>query len=366
MPQRYREHLADELPEVDAFIGLDSLESVADVAASVASGGRRVWAVPERAEKTYEPPLPGVVFSGGCHAYLKVAEGCNHRCSFCAIPAIRGRHRSRSMRSLLREAEDLLSRGVRELVLVAQDVTAYGSDLGNGSDLPSLLRALGGFGGKYRVRWLYGFPTGITDDLLDAMGATDAVCRYLDVPVQHSAPEVLRLMRRGFTAPAVAGLAGRIRAVLPDAALRTTCLLGFPGEAPAHVEHLVEYVARSEFDHMGAFVYSPEDGTGSVRLAGRPSRRTAERRRRRVMMTQKEVVDRRAAARVGKVEEVLLESPHPALLNAWYGRTRGMAPEVDGRVLVRGLREREGRGDFVPALVTGPSGYDLCAIRAES
>jgi ribosomal protein S12 methylthiotransferase len=172
------------------------------------------------------------------------------------------------------------------------------------------------------------------------------------------------MMKRGSTAAAVEGIAGRIRSRLPDATLRTTCLLGFPGEEAEHVDHLAEYVTRSEFDHLGAFVYSPEDGTPAARMPGRPARFVAGRRRNRIMRVQKGISDRKLAARVGAVEEVLLESRHPGSDNAWLGRSRRLAPEVDGRILVEGVRAGEGRGDFVPVLIKAAAGYDLRGVVA--
>jgi ribosomal protein S12 methylthiotransferase len=353
------------LPDVDAFVGLDRLDLIADVARRAAAGAGGVYEVSPRAERLYEPPVPGVVFSTGCHAYVKIAEGCNHRCAFCAIPGIRGRHRSRTMTSLLREAGDLLDRGIRELVLVSQDVTAYGSDLGDGSNLAKLLRALGGFGGRYWIRWLYGYPTRVTDELLAAMAETSAVCRYFDLPIQHSHPEILRRMKRGATAPVVARLSERIRTAIPDATLRTTCLLGFPGETEEHVDHLVALVRRSEFDHLGAFVYSPEEGTPAAGFPDRPSRAVAERRRDRLMLAQKDVVDRRLAALAGAVEDVLLESPHPGRGRVWLGRSRRLAPEVDGQILVEKTLPVDQRGDIVPVRMTKPSGYDFRGVRVK-
>lgn len=361
-PQRYRETLAAQLPDVDAFVGLDRLDEVGRVARRLASGERGIVEVSARSRRLYEPAGRGVVFSSGCHAYIKIAEGCNHRCAFCAIPSIRGAHRSRSIPGIVREAEGLLERGVRELVLVSQDVTSYGIDTGR-LKLPDLLRAVARIGGKFWLRWLYGYPTRVTDELLETMGELDHVCRYLDVPIQHSHPAVLKAMHRGATAHAVAGLAERVRSILPDAALRTTCLLGYPGESREHVDHLVRTVRRSRFDHLGAFVFSPEEGTPAFSLSPRPQRRTAEARRMRVLKAQDAVVAGRLAAMVGTVQEVLLESDRSGRDNTRPGRTRMFAPEVDGRVLVAGADKADRMGDFVRARITAVAGFDLLAER---
>ena len=221
-----------------------------------------------------------MVFSGAPHAYIKVAEGCNHRCAFCAIPAIRGRFRSRPIARILQEAESLLEAGFRELDLVSQDVTAWGSDLPGGQRLPELLRALGGLGGRFWVRLLYGYPTRVSDRLLEAMAEVPQVCPYLDVPIQHSHPAVLTAMRRADTIAAVGDLPRRARRAMPDVALRTTCLVGFPGETEPRFRHLLRHVAAAGYDHLGAFVFSPEAGTPAPDLPGRPRLATAERRMR--------------------------------------------------------------------------------------
>ena len=364
LPQRYRESLRSTLPDVDAFVGLDQLEQIGRVVRRVAAGHGDILAVSARASRLFEPKHPALVFSRGAYAYLKVAEGCDHRCSFCAIPGIRGRHRSRPIHRIVREAEKLLESGIRELDIISQDVTSYGRDLGAESRLPALLRALGGIGGKFWIRLLYSYPSRVTPELLETMSAIPQVCRYLDIPIQHSHPEILRAMGRADTVRSVEGMAARIRSALPGVTLRTTCLLGFPGETREHFRHLVEFVREAQFDHLGVFVFSPEEGTRAFDRPGRPSPGVAEQRRDRLMRTQRAIVDRKAAARIGAEEEVLLERRAGRGNTIGSGRSRREAPEIDGTVIVSGLPAEAARGTFLRVRYTAQRGYDMKATAA--
>jgi ribosomal protein S12 methylthiotransferase len=361
LPQRYREGIQAALPAVDGFIGLDALDRVADVARQLARGAHGVMAVSPRAHRLFEPPFP-VVFTGGPFAYLKIAEGCNRRCAFCAIPAIRGRHRSRAIAAIVREAEQLLGEGFRELNLVSQDVMSYGRDRADGATLLDLLRALTrlGDGTNYWIRLLYGYPTGITHAFLDALAALPHLAPYLDVPIQHSHPAILRAMRRGHTADAVAGLAERVRWRAPGMALRTTCLVGFPGETEAHFEHLLAYVTAARFDHLGAFVYSPEVGTPAYALPALPPVDVAQARHARLMTAQQEIVAARAATLVGATDTCLLEA-RTADPDLWRARAGRQAPEVDGVTYLLGVPPRARPGDFVPVRYTEVADYDMVA-----
>jgi ribosomal protein S12 methylthiotransferase len=361
LPQRHRDSIAERFADVDGFMGLDEVDAVVEAVNAVA-GGRRYFRVSSRATRLFEPSLPGLALTGGRYAYLKVAEGCNHRCSFCAIPSIRGRRRSRATRDIVREAERLLEGGIRELDLVAQDVTSYGLDRADGADLPGLLRALGRIGGKFWIRLLYGFPGRVSDRLLAAMAEIPQVCAYLDLPIQHSHPAVLRAMGRGATVRHVHSLGPRLRAALPDVALRTTCLVGFPGETESRFRHLLDYVEATRFDNLGVFVFSPEDGTPARNLPGRPTLAVAERRRGRLLAAQRRVVTRAAAEAAGREAEVLLERQMDG--GRWRARSARQAPEADGETLVSRVPRRCRAGDFVRVRLLGGFGYDTLAVHA--
>jgi ribosomal protein S12 methylthiotransferase len=358
--QRYRRELPDLLPEVDAFVGLDELEEVGRVVRALEAGEKRVVAVGEHPRRVFEPGADRVLLSGGPFAYLKIAEGCNHRCAFCAIPMIRGPYRSRPVASVVREAERLLERGVRELNLISQDTTRYGHDLGGRATLPNLLRALGRLGGRFWVRLLYGHPAHVSDELLTTMGEVPQVCRYLDLPVQHSHPAVLRAMGRGGSAAAVRDLPVRLRAALPGVALRTTCLVGYPGETEAQFEALCRYVREARFDHLGVFGYSREEGTPAHGLRPQRRARTIGGRVDRLMRLQRRVVRQHGLERVGQEDTVLLEER--AAQAGWVGRAASQAPEVDGVVQVAGVPAAARAGQFVRVRYTAPDGYDLRAV----
>ncbi len=370
LPQRYRRELADSLPEVDAFVGLDGLETIGSVIRTVAEGKGLPLDIPPASHRLYEPRLPALSLTGGPFAYLKIGEGCNHPCAFCAIPAIRGRHRSRPIDTLVAEAEALLASGIREINLISQDTTSYGRDIEGAGlsgearrakpDLPALLRALGGIGGAFWIRILYGYPSQVTDAVLDAMGEVEQVVPYLDIPVQHSHPDILKAMRRAGTAQAVQHLPARVRKRLPGATLRTTCLVGFPGETREHFAHLLDYVRQARYDHLGAFAFSPEEGTAAEALPGRPRPETAERRREKLLLAQQEMVMARTADLVGGEDVALLEAPGEAR-GTWIARTRRQAPDVDGVTHVSGVPPDAGAGTLISVRYAGGADYDLFA-----
>lgn len=360
LPQRYGTKLCAELPEVDAFIGLDELDSIGTVIRKVLSGESGITRIPARATALFEPPSDRILFSGGPCAYLKIAEGCSHSCAFCTIPSIRGRYRSRPISGIVREAENLLGNGVRELDLVSQDSTLYGSDLDDGSDIAALLRALASIGGEFWVRLLYGHPCHVSDKLLAALGELPQVCRYLDLPIQHSHQFILKAMgREDDRYGGVGAMPTRVRAALPDVALRTTCLVGYPGETAAHFRHLLDYVVESEFDHLGVFTFSPQENTRAADLPDRPAVGTAVERREELMLAQQEIIARKGLKLLGKRDRILLERPASDGSDRWLGRSRRQAPDVDGQVVVAGLKEQAAPGDLVDVHYTVALGYDM-------
>lgn len=367
MSQRYSKRMLQAFPDVDAILGLDDLDQVANVVRKLAAGQSGISAVSGKLPgRLFYPRRPDLVLTGGPFAYLKIAEGCNHACAFCAIPGIRGRQRSRLVDDLVREAEALLESGIRELNLIAQDVTAYGREQPGGLHLTDLLNAMEKIGGDFWIRLLYGYPTGITPDLLDWMKSSRHACRYLDVPLQHSHPDILKAMKRNDTVPHLEGFAQHLRDTVPGVTLRTTFLVGFPGETENHFLHLLNYAETENFDHVGVFVYSPEEGTEAYNLEDYPDDTVAGKRRERLMLLQAARVRKRLAALKGREDIVLLEEPHiderGRETKFWSARSQAQAPEdLDGVVLVEGLPENAMAGSFVPVVYKGASGYDLRA-----
>ncbi|MEI7435399.1 MAG: 30S ribosomal protein S12 methylthiotransferase RimO [bacterium] len=360
--QRYQRELQASLPEVDGFLGLDALDRVGDLARRLAAGERGLYDVPAVASRLFAPRANRIVMTGGPFAYLKISEGCNHRCGFCAIPAIRGVQRSRSIASVVREARALLRAGVRELTLVSQDTTAYGSDRSDGAALPELVRALDKLDGDFWVRLLYGYPSLVSEELLETLAGSRHAVRYLDLPIQHSHPEILRAMGRADSTRAVARLGPRLRAALPGVTLRTTCLVGYPGETEEHIVHLLDYVRDADFDHLGVFTFSREDTTRAWSLPGHVPAALARERRARVLAAQCETMRRKAAGRIGKTDVVLLEQPPRTPKSAWRGRASGQAPEVDGATRVRRVPDGARPGDFVNVRYTPAAGVDRSAV----
>jgi ribosomal protein S12 methylthiotransferase len=363
LAQRYGKEVAEKYPDVDAWLGIDHLEELADVVKRVARKGadrkRAILKVSGPATALFEPRVPALSLAGGPFAYLKIAEGCNHACAYCAIPGIRGHLRSRKIDDIAAEAEELLATGVRELDIVAQDVTAYGRDKRGGGRLPELLCALDGFGGKYRTRILYGYPSLVDDALLNCFSSLKHLCRYIDIPVQHSHPDILRAMRRADTVKHVASLPARLRAACPGIAIRTTCLVGFPGETEEHFRHLCDYVRESRFDALGVFAFSCEEGTAAAAMPNQVPAGVAEERRDRLMRIQRKVQREAAKSRIGtKTTAMLLR---PTSHGRWEARTDWQAPDVDGITFVAGCGPKAAPGDLMKVEIEAVRGYDLSA-----
>lgn len=358
MVQRYRARLKRVFPEVDAFLGVDELERTGGVVRDLAEGKTcGVIAQGRQPVKLYTPLYPTLLFTGGPFAYLKIAEGCSHRCAYCAIPGIRGRFRSRGAEELVSEASAMVAAGVREINLIAQDVLLYGRDKKGAPCIADLMRRIDALDGDFRFRLLYGYPGGVTDAVLDVLKTGRHVCNYLDLPVQHSHPDILRAMNRGQAVEATRDLAGRLRQAVPGIVLRTTCLVGFPGETEAHFEHLMQYAAQARFDHLGVFAYSPEEGTAAFTMPGVPPASVAEERCRRLMDLQKGIVAGHVRALTGTEDTVLLlrrETP-----TVWVGRLPRQAPEVDGETRVTHVPRTAKAGDFLRVRITGGQDYDL-------
>jgi ribosomal protein S12 methylthiotransferase len=326
----YVERSADELrvryPEVDVWMGVRDFDRIVP---ALEGRPRR----PGRAAFLCSHTTPRVLSTPATWAYVKISEGCSHECSFCAIPGIKGPYRSRPVSSILTEATELVRRGVKEINLVSQDTTYFGRDRGRRDGLADLLRRLVDVRGLRWIRFLYGYPDEVTPALLEVM-TERKVCRYLDLPFQHAAPQVLRPMRRGLEAGRALDLIERIRLKLPGVSLRTSLIVGFPGEGRREFDRLREFVGEARFDHLGVFVYSPEEGTPAFEL-GDPVPEREKLRRQREIMTLQARISRAVNARyLHSRQEVLIESAVKGPRLAWIGRTRFQAPEVDGVVRV--------------------------------
>ena len=345
MVQRYRERLQEAFPDVDAFLGVDELERVGEIVRQVAAGRHPgVVAARGEARNLYAPLYPTLLFTGGPFAYLKIAEGCNHRCAYCAIPNIRGRFRSRGADELVEEARGMVAAGVKEINLISQDSLLYGADRQDGANLTGLLSRLDALEGEFWLRVLYGYPAGVTDELLALLNS--------------SHPDILRTMNRGKAVDAIQELPQRLRQAVPGVVLRTTCLVGFPGETDEHFAHLLDYVKQAKFDHLGVFVYSPEEETAAFEMADVPDPEVAASRRDRLMAAQRAVVDKRARTLAGSPETALLLRRER---RAWIARLPRQAPDVDGETHVTGVPPDAHPGMFIPVRVTGGKAYDLKA-----
>lgn len=363
LAQRYGDRLLQSFPDIDACVGVDALDRIGAIIRRVAAGERGIVAVTATPSRLFSPTRPTLSFSGGPFAWLKIAEGCSHACAFCAIPGIRGTLRSRPMAEVVSEARALLGAGAGELNLIAQDTTAYGRECREPGGLAALLRTLDVLDGRFWLRVMYGYPSLISDALLETIATSRHVCRYFDVPLQHSHPDILRAMRRADTIKPVATLAARIRNAVPGAVLRTTCLVGFPGENDAHFEHLLATVTQARFDHVGVFVYSPEEGTASYRMDAVPPPEVAAERRQRLMLAQRRIVDEKRRELVGThADALLIRSSRPLRGRpTWEARLERQAPDVDGVTRVVGVPAHAKPGDWARVALTGGRSYDLYA-----
>jgi ribosomal protein S12 methylthiotransferase len=362
LAERYGEVLAAEMPEVDAFVGTGDFlrlpEVLRDLGRSAASGPvAYVGAQHVLPDARVPRLLTGQPFS----AYLKVSEGCNHRCAFCIIPKIRGRHESRPLADLVAEAESLAAWGAREVNLIAQDLTAYGRDLERRSSLADLVRELARVDGIEWIRLLYCYPNYVTAELLDAIAEEPKVCAYVDMPLQHGSDRMLRAMRRERSADSLRRLVERIRERIPGVALRTSFIVGFPGETDDDFAELCRFVAELEFDRVGVFRYSQEENTDAGRMPRQVPESIKEERWHCLMRLQREISRRKNREWVGHVVPVLACGQDEE--GRVFGRTAGQAPDIDGQVFLDGTFEP---GELVPMRIIASDDYDLFARRAGS
>ncbi|MEA5600764.1 30S ribosomal protein S12 methylthiotransferase RimO [Nostoc sp. UHCC 0252] len=353
MAQHFQEQLLEELPEAVAVVGTGDYHKIVNVIERVELGERvkqvsiEPTYIADETTPRYRTTTEGV-------AYLRIAEGCDYRCAFCIIPHLRGNQRSRTIESIVAEAEQLVSQGVKEIILISQITTNYGLDIYGKPKLAELLRALG----KVDIPWIrmhYAYPTGLTPDVIAAIQETPNVLPYLDLPLQHSHPEILRAMNRPWQGQVNDGIIDRIKTALPTAVLRTTFIVGFPGETREHFEHLLEFVQRHEFDHVGVFTFSPEEGTPAYKLPNQLPQEVMDDRRYQLMELQQPISQNKNQQEVGKIVDVLIEQENPES-GELIGRSGRFSPEVDGLVYVKGQAKL---GTIVPIAIHHADTYDL-------
>jgi ribosomal protein S12 methylthiotransferase len=400
LAERYRDELRREIPEIDAVLGTGEVEGILDAigvrgsglgtrdsgnAATVTASPLTFFSKspsgvpgPEPRVPSLEPPAPSpepraptylydastprYLTTPKHFAYVKVAEGCDYTCAFCIIPTLRGSYRSRTSESIVREARALAERGVRELLLISQDTTFFGVDRGERGALGRLLRELNGIDGLAWIRLLYLYPTTITDDVLDAMADCEKVCRYIDLPLQHASASVLKRMRRPGNRRTYDALLGRIRNRVPGVTLRTTLIVGFPGETDADFAELDGFVADTAFDHLGVFTYSHEEGTRAYGLSDDVPARIKRQRRHALMARQKKIVARAHKARIGMHASVLIDGPSEEHEMVVQGRLEGQAPDIDSVVYLTDCDPTAyAPGTLVDTRVVDARGYDLVA-----
>lgn len=358
LSQRYGQKLLEQVPEVDALIGVGQMARIHEVVERALSYDQPVV---ENTPPQHRWAQTGtrVLSTAPWSAYLKISEGCDHKCTFCAIPAFRGAHVSKPLERVLAEAEDLARRGVKEVNLIAQDSTQYGLDLYGKQMLPRLLRELSGMGAFRWIRVLYCYPSRMTDEVIEVLANTPGVLPYVDIPLQHADDEILRAMMRPPGRQRYVELVHRLREANPDMTVRSTFIVGFPGETEKHFANLLSFLEEVQLDRAGAFIFSPEDGTPAERLPNRVPYRVAQARYDRLMRLQQRISLRRNRAWVGREMEVLVECPHPSQRNVWVARSFRDAPEVDGTVLIRARNAQP--GEFITVRITDATVYDLIA-----
>lgn len=361
MVERYLDDLKREIPEVDSFVGI---RDYAQFPATIRSlfGATTAPRGEAPAHAPFDPRMEDknrVLLTPRHTAYLRISEGCDNPCTFCAIPAIRGVFRSKPLETIVAEAKALVARGVKEINLIGQDTTSYGRDRADGKRLPQLLDAVGGVDGVAWVRLLYAYPAFFGDETIEAIARNPRVVKYLDMPLQHGSLSVLRRMGRSLRSAEIRGDLRKLRERIPEIAIRTTFIVGFPGETEREFEELLDFIREFRFERVGAFTYSDEDGTPAERLGDDVPPKVKAARYRRVMEVQQKIAFERNRELSGTVMECLIDAPAPRSKGRFIARTYRDAPEIDGRVFVRG----EGllAGDLVRARVTGSRGYDLLA-----
>lgn len=354
LAQRYADELLEEIPEIDAIVGTGNFMNISEIIDRLESE-KNVTEI-GNIEFAFDETLPRYVSTPEHMAYLKIGEGCSNHCTYCIIPKLRGKYRSRKIEDIVEEAKSLASEGVKELVVIAQDTTRYGEDLYGEAKLAELLEELAGIEGIKWIRIMYSYPESITEKLIDVIAAHDNICSYFDMPIQHASNRVLKRMNRRTSKEDIRNKVDMIRSKIPDAVIRTTVIVGFPGETEEDLEELIEFMKEIKFDRLGAFAYSREEDTPADRMDGHMDEEIKEERRDRVMMVQQAISEEINQKREDKVFEILIEEE--AEEGVYVGRTQGDAEEIDSVVYVNSDEELE-IGSFVNVYITEAMEYDL-------
>ena len=361
--ERYRGDIRKEMPEVDALVGTNELDRIVALCEGTEAGSGPADPY------LYHDLTPRVLSTPGHYAYIKIAEGCDHPCTFCVIPQYRGKFRSRRFESVIAEATRMFGQGVREINLIGQDTTCYGEDFGLKDGLADLLARLAQIETPFQkwVRFLYAYPNKVTQKLLDTIAEHDSLVKYIDMPLQHASASVLKRMKRGANGDIFLKLIERIRKTIPNVAVRTSFIAGFPGETDADFEELKQFVEAAQFDRMGVFSYSDEDTSGSFQLDGKVDGRTIANRKRSLMALQKKISKKRNKKLIGRKVQVLVEGLSPDTDLLWQGRMSTQAPEIDGHVLINDVEGADPKpGQMRMLRITEAHEYDLIGTLLES
>ena len=361
LAHRYKDEITKEIPEVDALIGTSSYDKIAEVVLSVLEG--KGYSCVEDTDRLPVVKNHRIMTTGGYYEYLKIAEGCDKHCTYCIIPAVRGNFRSFEMEYLLEQARYLADNGTKELILVAQETTVYGTDIYGKKALPELLRKLCRIDGLEWIRILYCYPEEITDELIQVIKEEPKICKYLDMPIQHSSDNILKRMGRRTTRQELVDVITKLRNNIPDIALRTTLITGFPGETEEDIDDLLDFVDTMEFDRLGVFTYSPEEGTPAASMTDQVPENIKEERRNRIMELQQEVSLDKSADMIGRVIPVMVEGKITDD-DAYVGRSYKDAPNVDGYVFIN-TNAQLMSGQIINVSITGSMEYDLIGEPAD-
>jgi len=364
LPQRYGSELSPELPEVDLFLGTGEVPRIADFLENLLAEEPRERVHIGSPEYLYDHRTPRILTSPPGSMYLKITEGCSNLCSYCIIPTVRGRLRSRAPSSVWEEAKQAVSQGIKEIILIGQDITQYGRDRSDGADLVTLLRRLVSLDGLRWIRLLYAHPAHLTPEIIEGIAQEEKICKYLDLPIQHIDDRILQAMNRKVTEREIRALIDRLRERIPGIVLRTTLMVGFPGETEKSFQKLLGFVKETRFDRLGVFAYSREEGTPAAGMKGQVGEKTKARRQHQIMALQKEISRQKQKELRGAQLQVLIERPAKAGGILWEGRTEGQAPEVDGLTLITKGEARP--GEMVKVLITDSTVYDLYGEIIES